>query len=81
MVSVASRSRWRTLEIWHLVRSSDCRVCIHCGYDLASLSENRTYPEWGCEYESEAVQDVWKRTGFAVPPPQFRNQESYHRGS
>jgi predicted RNA-binding Zn-ribbon protein involved in translation (DUF1610 family) len=72
--------RWRTLGIRRLVRSSDYRVCIHCGYDLASLSENGTCPECGRPYEMEAVRDVWKRSGFAVPPPQVRNQQWYDRG-
>ena len=58
IVVVVVRSKVR--RVYLVSRSTDYRMCIHCGYDLRKLPDTYSCPECGAEYELEKTRAVWQ---------------------
>ncbi|HPD28489.1 MAG TPA: hypothetical protein PLL20_00725 [Phycisphaerae bacterium] len=53
---------WSRKEIVVLLReagANDCRLCLHCGYNLKGLPAQHRCPECGSPYEIEQVKRTW----------------------
>lgn len=51
---------WRRHRFLHRLDSSDCRLCMQCGYDLRGSGESGHCAECGTAFEAGKVQASWR---------------------